>query len=237
MSFKNCTVLVLLGMLFAGEDATLDKIITTQYQKYNKIKDIAMTMIAPEIGEIKVMRKGVKSRTEMEMPIKGDKKIPAIIVFDSLEYWMISPVIGKRKISSSEAKIYGEEERWWEEAKQPNIVGDENLNGRDCFVIEYKDENGNKTYRLWVEKKEYLLLKSETTEKKNKFTNIYSDFREVYDDLKMPFKIETYKNGKLVSTITFKEIKVNQNLSDDLFNIDKIEVRQLTPQELMELME
>jgi len=235
MNFKNCTVLVLLGLLFAGEDATLNKIITTQSQKYDKIKDMTMVMVAPEVGEIKIMRKGVKSRTEMEMPIGEGKKIPSIIVFDSLEYWMISPLIGKRKISSSEANTY-EEERWWEKVKEPKILGSENLNGRDCFVVEYKNDSGKETTKLWVDKKEYLLLKSETTQKKNKITNIYSDFREVYDDLKMPFKIEIYENGKLVNTINFKEIKVNQKLSDDLFNIDKIEVRHLTPQELMELM-
>ncbi len=49
----------------------------------------------------------------------------------------------------------------------------------------------------------------------------YSDFREVGNGWKMPYKTEIYLNNKIISIVTTKSIEINKGLLNKLFDVKK----------------
>ncbi len=230
-------LVVVVGVIMAQEADVIERVRARYANQQKMIKDIIVVQESDEIGEITVMRKGVKSRTELNMPVGDGKSVNTIIVYDSLEYWMISPIIGKRKISSAEARTYKYEE-WQEKLSSSKVVGEDEFNGKKCFLIEIRSPEKDEVLgKIWLSKEDLIALKMELVQDKKKITTIYSDYRKVYKDIMMPFKIEIFENGVSIQKIIFKDIKVNQGLSDDLFNVDKIEVKFASPEDIMEMFE
>ncbi len=226
---------IVVGFLMAAEPDVIQQIRTKYVNQGKTIKDITIVQEDPDLGEVKTMRKGVKSRIELNMPAGEGETVKTIIVFDSLEYWMISPIIGRRKISAAEAKTYQQEE-WQENLVKARVVGEGEFAGKSCYILEINiSEKDGIIEKVWVDKKDLNTLKIEVTQDKKTIATVYSDFRKVFENITMPFKIETFEDGKLVHTMIFKEIKVNQGLSDDLFNVDKIEVKFASPEEIMKM--
>lgn len=220
-----------------------------KYAKFEKeIKDMTIVqetkMTTPQ-GEMtsgtKILKKGKKFRMEttmqMQMPgVHGGMK--TITIFDGKDTWMISPMMGKRKLSAEEEKKYQTEKNWWEViSEKAKIVGTEKVGNRDSYVVEFKEGKEFPFTKIWIDKKNLFLAKAESKGPKGKtMLWVFSDFRKIKRDYEMPYKTEMYVGGKLMSTNLVKSIEINKGLSDDLFNPEKVKVKGFSMQEMMKKM-
>jgi len=236
----------------ATDLATLVKEAEERYAKFEKeVQD--MTMVHETVttepkmtSEMKTFKKGKKFRLELktQMPEVADMpegmgmaEMEFIVIYDGKDTWMISPFTGKEKLSDGE-KQYQTEENWWDWLEGAGkVVGSEQVDGRDCYVVEVEEKEEFPFTRLWLDKKNLTMVKGEskeTTGEKMVFVN--SDFRRIKGDWEIPCKTEVYMNGRLISTSVVKSLEINKGLSDDLFDPDKVEVKTPDMQEMMRRM-
>ncbi|MEA1939887.1 MAG: hypothetical protein U9N03_04390, partial [Candidatus Caldatribacteriota bacterium] len=91
--------------------------------------------------------------------------------------------------------------------------------------------------RIWVDKDKLFLVQAEgDSSDGNKVRTTFSDFRKVKGSWELPYAIEVFINGEQTMTVLTKSLKINQGLSDDLFDIDKVEVSGPNMQEMMQNM-
>ncbi len=240
-------LLVLISLVLAvsqGFTQDLSSILKEAEAKYAKfeeeIKDMTIVqeikMVTSEgemISETQMLRKGEKFRMEttMEMPETSDMPegmggMEIIIIYDGEDIWMISPFLGKKKLSGDEEKQYQRERNWWELiSEKAKLLGTEKIGKRECYVVEIEEEEYLFT-KLWLDKRNLVLIKSESkgTEGETMLL-LHSDFRKIKGDWEMPYKTEMYVDDKLTSTLLVKSFKVNKGLSDDLFDPDKVKVK------------
>ena len=161
--------------------------------------------------QMTVMRKGEKTRTEMN--VQG---MTMITIFDGTDAWMITPM-GAQKMPQVKQQMpdVGPRRAWPEDAR---LTGTETVSGRDCYVIEFKDPKGGATTRLWADRKSPTAVKSESKHGADTVVALFSDFRKVQGDYEMGFKCDITMNDKPTGTVTIKAVKINTGLADDLFD-------------------
>ena len=213
-----------------------------KYAKFEEeIKDMTivqdMKMVTSEgemTSEMKMLKKGNKFRMEttMEMPETSDMPeemggIETIIIYDGKDTWMISPFMGKKKLSGEDEKQYQRERNWWELiSEKAEIVGTEKVGKRECYVVEIEEEEEFPFTKLWLDKKNLVLIKGESKgTKEETILLIHSDFKKIKGDWEMPYKSEIYVDGELTTTFLVKSLEINTGLSDDLFDPDKVKVK------------
>jgi len=206
-----------------------------KYAKFeNEVKDMTIVqetkVITPEgemVSEIKMLKKGEKFRMETRMQAPETPEMPegmagmeTVIIYDGKDTWMISPFLGKKKLSGEEEKQYRRERDWWKlVSEKAKIVGTEKVGERECYVVEMEEEKEFPFTRLWLDKKNLDLTKGESKgPKRETIVWINSDFTKIKGDWEMPYKTEIYADGKLMSTSLVKTLEINTGLSDDLFS-------------------
>jgi outer membrane lipoprotein-sorting protein len=224
-----------------------------KYAKFEKeIKDMTVvqqvkitTPKAETTSDMKMLRKGEKFRMEIKMQMpqtpempKGMGEMETVIIYNGEDMWMISSFLGKKKLSDKEAEQYKTEKNWWNLiSEKAKIVGTEEVDKRECYVVETSEEKEFPFTRIWLDKETLNLIKGEHEEPKAEtMLWVNSDFKKIKDDWEMPYKTEMYSGEKLMTTSTVKSIEVNQGLSDDLFDPDKVEVKKVDMQEMMKKM-
>jgi outer membrane lipoprotein-sorting protein len=245
----KCLLIVLClfvtGNVFA---ITWDELKTQIEAKYggfsDEIKDMEMVMEVESKGmekmqgpgpsEVKMFRKGDKYRIESKMKMPEGSGMPEmmnVMIFDGDALWSVNQFAGKTKISD-DASTKGDQMSWWEDMPtNGKIIGSEKIAGRDCYVVEAWDidtssvSTGEKDkIKGWVEKGTLLLIQSEFKGTKDEtFRAVNSNFQKV-KNWELPYTTEIYSGGELVTKTTIKSLKINQGLSDDLFNADKVKV-------------
>ena len=91
--------------------------------------------------------------------------------------------------------------------------------------------------RVWVDKNNLFLVQTESkTDSVETMRMIFSDFRRIKDNWELAYKTEGFLNEELMMTILLKSFETNQGLSDDLFDVDKVEVSGPNVQEMMQNM-
>jgi|GEM_PF-3205237 len=205
-----------------------------------EIKDI----VASEVIELtsvtmegKFMQKGEKIRFESNM---GKLKIVkfsfnigidlfnTIMIYDGKNAWIVSPILGKKEISSEKSKDYQSRTDWIKSVFNPTakITGIESVDGYPCYVLLPKPD----TYpddKLYFDRENFNLRKISVTSSKNDIVILLSDFRKFYKDIEIAYHFEIYNDEKLVATVSVTDLKVNQGLSDSLFDINNIEVEEV----------
>lgn len=217
---------------------------------YKEVKDITMVqemkIVMPEgemTSEMKMMRKGEKYRvvTKMSMPNmpKGMGEMETIIISDGKETWTISSFAGKQKLPEGDEVKHQGNLGWWDSfSKEAKITGSETIKGRDCYVVKFKEEAESYTTRVWIDKNELFLVKSESKgDKGGTMTIVYSDFRKIKGNWEIPYETEIFSDDKLVTTIKVRSLEMNKGLGDDLFDPDKVEVKKMDMQEMMKMMQ
>ncbi len=239
------------SQVFASDWTNLIGKAEAKYANFNKeVKDMTMVqemkIVTPEgemTSEMKMMRKGEKYRvvTKMSMPNmpKGMGEMETIIISDGKDTWMISSFAGKQKLPEGDEVKHQGNLGWWDSfSKEAEITGSETIKGRDCYVVKFKEEAESYITRVWIDKNELFLVKSESKgDKGGTMTMLYSDFRKIKGNWEMPYETEIFSDDKLVSTMTMKSIEINKGLSDDLFDPDKVEVKGMDMQEMMKMMQ
>jgi len=244
-----------LSVVLAVDLASIIEEAKARYAKFDKdVKDMTIVQetktVSPEgkgiTLETKIFRKGEKFRFEIPMPMPETAQMPkgmgpmvSIILYDGKNIYMFAPFMGKKTLSGEEEKQYQKEKNWWDWlSERAKVVGTEKINGRECYVIEVRDEKEVLLTKMWLDKKTLSFIKSETAvEKGKKVLSISSDFRKIKGDWEMPYKFETFEDSKLLTSSIIKSVAINKGLSDDLFNPDKVEVKGFDMQEMMKMMQ
>ncbi len=224
------------------------------YKNFNQdFKDIAIVFDAkiytPEgemTSEMKLFTKGEKSRSETLIQFPEAEGMPegmgsmlVVVIFDGQDTWMISPFVGKRKLTDVQAEEqmqYQTGMNWWKFiSDKTKYVGIEKIGGRECYRMELEIERESPYKRIWVDKDRLFLVQAEgDSSDGNKVRTTFSDFRKTKDSWELPYKIEVFINEVQTMTVLTKSLEINKGLSDDLFDVNKVEVSGSNMQEMMQ---
>ncbi len=226
---------------FTQDLSSILKELEAKYAKFEEeIKDMTtvqeMNVVTPEgemVSEMQMLRKGEKFRMDTtiemsqapDMP-EGMGEMKTIIIYDGKDTWMISPFMGKKKLSGEEEKQYQRERNWWELiSEKAEIVGTEKVGKRECYAVKIEEEEFPFT-KLWLDKKNLVLIKGESKGTEGEtILLVHSNFRKIKGDWEMPYKSEIYVDGEPTTTFVVKSLEINKGLSDDLFDPDKVKVK------------
>ncbi len=181
----------------------------------------------------KMMKKGKKMRVESTIPVEGMGQMKTTMIFDGENSWMIAPMQGKVRLPgvSKEMGSYGD---WWDSlTESATLAEDEKVSGRDAYVILTSPSPEMPFPKLWVDKKQLLLLQAEGMDSGKTMRWTYLEFKNV-EGWDIPQKTEFFENGMSTGTVTVTDVKVNTGLSDDLFDIDKVEAPAFDMQAMMQ---
>ena len=228
----------------------------SNYKNFNQdFKDMAMVFDAkiytPQgemTSEMKLFTKGEKSRSEIVMQFPESAGMPegmgsmqTIIIFDGQDTWMISSFAGKQKLTSEEAEEqmqYQKGMNWWQSiSNKAKYIGIEKINNRECYVLEIEAGENSHYSKMWVDKKSLFLIKTESKNDSGETMRmIFSDFRKIKGNWELAYKTEGFLDEEPMMTILLKSFETNQGLSDDLFDINKVELSGPNMQEMMQNM-
>jgi outer membrane lipoprotein-sorting protein len=226
------------------------------YKNFNQdFKDITMVFDAkiytPEgemLTEMELFTKGEKSRSEIVMQFpeaagmpEGMGSMQTIIIFDGQDTWMISSFAGKKKLTTEQAEEqmqYQTGMNWWRSiSDKAKYIGIERINNRECYVLEIEAGGDSLYSKIWVDKNNLFLVQTEgKNDSGETMRMIFSDFRKIKDNWELPYKTEGFMDEVQMMTILLKSFEINQGLSDDLFDVDKVEVSGPNIQEMMQNM-
>ncbi|MEW6379403.1 MAG: hypothetical protein AB1611_07325 [bacterium] len=166
---------------------------------------------------IKSFKQGEKFRMEAEITSKLNQGKKAITIYDGTDYWTISSGVKTRLSEDMKKKIQTTAERkWWDLLPDgAEIKGIEKIDESECYLIapgkvSPPKVEKNSINRLWIDKEKLMLRKVESIGLKGEiYIMVISDFRTIKDNIEIPFKVMTYKDNKLVSTVTTKSCEIN----------------------------
>jgi len=85
------------------------------------------------------------------------------------------------------------------------------------------EKTGKKTNSLmWLDKESGLMYQMTVSNAagKEQMKMVMSDYRNVFENIKMPYITEIYTKDKLTMKTTVKSIKVNQGIADSMFDVE-----------------
>ena len=226
----------------------------SNFKNFNQdFKDMAIVFDAkiytPEgemTSEMKLFTKGEKSRSETLMQFPESAGMPegmdsmlVVVISDGQDTWMISPFVGKKKLTTEQAEEqmqYQTGMNWWKFiSDKTKYIGIERIGNRECYLLELEIERESPYKRLWVDKDRLFLIQAEgDSSDGNKVRTTFSDFRKAKGSWELPYKIEVFINEVQTMTVLTKSLKINQGLPDDLFDVNKVELSGPNMQEMMQ---
>jgi len=254
LSVVSVILFLAIGQGFSQSVSDILRKAESNYKNFNQdFKDTAMVFDAkiytPEgemTSEMKLFTKGEKSRSETLIQFPEAEGMPegmgsmlVVVIFDGQDTWMISPFVGKMKLTDVQAEEqmqYQTGMNWWKFiSDKTKYVGIEKIGGRECYLLELEIERESPYKRIWVDKDRLFLVQAEGDNiDGEKVRTIFSDFRKVKGSWELPYKIEVFINEVQTMTVLTKSLEINKGLSDDLFDADKVEVSGPNMQEMMQ---
>jgi len=230
--------LVFAGQGFAAEWPQVLEQVKAKYAKYtDDIKDLNMTQemttVSPEgnmVAQMTMLQKGKKFRSDSTMNMPGAPAemgpMKTTIIFDGKDTWMISSMMGKKKLPQKEGQEYQKDKNWWDFiSEKAKITGTEKVGGRECYVVEMEPQKDSAFTKLWLDMKNFVPMKMESkANKKDVMVMEFSELKKIKGGWEMPYKTTMFMNGKLVSTIVVKSLDVNKGVADDQFDAAKVPV-------------
>jgi outer membrane lipoprotein-sorting protein len=189
------------------------------------------TMTAPGGGESKISsvhyQKGGLWRDEGEMNTRGVKDMPpgagklsTVTVFDGEDIWVltmgIKTKLGKDQLpmSQSTSPAY-----WREPVAGSVLLRSEEVNGRDCWVVQAPENPVMKSRpKSWIDKKHFVFVRTETEVSNQIVRTDFSDFRVVKGDFLVPYHYDVYSGGEKTMTGKITDLTINKGLADGLFD-------------------
>jgi len=243
LKFSMLFSMILIFSGFAGSidvAELINKAKARESENENKIGDFIKVetlqkTIEPKQADATYYKKGIKTRVDTSLVNKG-KRISSILIYDGKDNWTIT---GKMKIKSPQ--VAGDKSKGGLENKK--LVDYINKNckiermvriaGRDCYVVSAKiveNSSVNGKVLMWVDKDNFNTYEQLIYDKHGKEMQrtVFSDFRKVCEGVSAPFKTEVYEKGKFLSRSVVKSYKINQQLSDDLFDASKFKAPELS---------
>ncbi len=168
------------------------------------------------------------NKTRMNIAVMGMVITQA---YDGVTAWMINPQSGVTeempeeqakyfKRSSMGAGVYLDPEKY---GITYTAKGKEEVNGKECFVLEQKHADGY-VATLYIDSKTYLVYK---TKGKNlnqmgvevEQESVFTDYKKV-NGLMGAHAMSMYQDGKEFMILTVEEIKYNTGLEDSFFKME-----------------
>lgn len=242
------------GLGFSQSVSDILRKAESNYKNFNQdFKDIAIVfdakMYTPEgemTSEAKLFTKGEKFRSEILMQFPESAGMPegmgsmlVVVIFDGQDTWMISPFMGKKKLTAVQAEeqtYYQAGMNWWKSiSSKAKYIGIERINNRECYVLEIEAEGASLYGKVWVDKNNLFLVQTDgINDSGQTMRMILSDFRKAKGSWELPYKIEMFLDEVQTMTVLTKSLEINKGLSDDLFDADKVEVSGPNIQEMMQ---
>ena len=209
----------------AGIEAIAAKI-QAKYATYqDKMRNMVITkeMVMSQRGmdmkmQTKTMIKGEKSRIEQTMDMPQMGAMTTIIINDGQNIWSINPMMGKMMLPKNQAdqqpRDYG---TWWNYLEGAQLLGEEQLNRRDCYVIQPSPDSKLSFEKIWLDKSTLGMVQAI----KGQLRISNSDFRNV-GGIDLPHTIEIYNGDQLMGTGHVLSYEFGVNLPDELFNPDLV---------------
>jgi len=250
LSVVSVILFLIVGQGFSQSVSDILREAESNYKNFNQdFKDMTMVFDAkiytPQgemTSEMKLFTKGEKSRSEivMQMP-EGMGSMQTIIIFDGQDTWMISSFAGKKKLTTEQAEEqmqYQTGMNWWRSiSDKAKYIGIERINNRECYVLEIEAGGDSLYSKIWVDKNNLFLVQTEgKNDSGETMRMIFSDFRKIKDNWELPYKTEGFLGEVQMMSILLKSFEINQGLSDDLFDVNKVEVSGPNMQEMMQNM-
>jgi outer membrane lipoprotein-sorting protein len=200
-----------------------------------QIHDLAVTrqntMLTPR-GEqqltVVTVTMGDKMRTTTTIPVppkpgvpEGVKSMTNITLFDGTDHWAINSG-GKQKLPASDNRA-SDGDRTLDFLDGATLAGDETVDGHDCWVIVPNAAlKKTKFSKVWLAKHDLILIRGEGEEQGHAMRMQNSDFRKVIGEYQLAYRTELLRDNVSAGTMVIQEVKVNQGLTDDEFNAEKI---------------
>jgi outer membrane lipoprotein-sorting protein len=230
MRILSCLMISLVfstSALFAYDIPTL---IADAKARYGKAYDEIVDMTVKQTGTVKndtefttmtmsMYRKGDKWRNEATIG-EGEETFSTTTIYDGTDYW--SEMLGmKTKLPKEETEAKRMVEDYWMDIPDSaKMLGEESLNGRDCWIVEWNEEN--EPLKTWIAKDDFMHVQSVSESGGNITKILNSDFRKVHGDFMVPFKTDVYSGDELVVTSLITEFTCNAGLADSLFDPEKL---------------
>ncbi len=197
-------------------------------EKLMAVKDLTMNMTANAMGqviEMKIIQKApgktyqafvMGGVTQQETILNGDKgKVSA--------GGQSQPMPAEQVASSKEQAVLFKELQFKELGYEVKLVGTENLDGKNVFVVETTSPLGKKE-TLFFDTTTYLKVKESSnvpgpTGQLQTVSTDLTDYQEV-DGILFPFGRKLVGAAPIPLDLKITEIKVNSGVSDDLFTVE-----------------
>ena len=238
------TLLLLASATFAYDINDLISDARAHYQKYEtEFQDLTVhfegTFNMEDAKDSKITSvhymKGIKWRNEGQMnmaamprpddaPAMPGGNLDFVMLFDGTDYWSLTMGMKMKLPKDQMPTNMGSNPAYWQEPLEGStIVGEESVDGRDCWVVlspQGEDDAGQT--KTWIDKKHFIFVRSEVQAKDDVITTQFSDFRAVDGDFVVPYKYEVSSNHSISMTGGITELTTNSGLSDDLFDPEKL---------------
>lgn len=176
----------------------------------------------------RVFRRGDRFRIETVSPtaeLPPDAESLAAIhrtqIYDGHDLWSLGePGKAPEKQTLGAAPELAMWQDWWKYLDGgASLEALEDVDGIDCLVIAVTPSALFPRSRLWVDKREFRLLKAQGLNEDGKeITWLYSDYR-AQGDWKFPFKIEIKISGEPFAFYRVRAMRLNKNLTDETFRL------------------
>jgi hypothetical protein len=112
---------------------------------------------------------------------------------------------------------------WSEPPAGSKISGEETVDARECWIVESPATSVVPSApRTWIDKAEFVNVRSETVLSGKTIRTDFSDFRDVKGALEIPYHADVYSNDQKTMTAEITKLETNTGLSADLFDPAKL---------------
>jgi len=226
-------------MAINAQNLKLDQILSKHFEvsgqdKLSQLKTLKMVIKMSAMGMEMPMtlyrKRPGKMRMEMEM--QGMKMIQT---FNGVEGYMVAPWTGStepQKSSDDQIAQFKEQAdmdskfyNYKEKGDQLELVGTEDVNGKKAYKLKLVEKAATEsaagqTSFHFIDCENFNLVKIiATTNMQGVDTeteNYFTDYKQV-DGVSLFYRMEMKAGGNLVSKMNIEEYKINEELSDDLF--------------------
>lgn len=166
--------------------------------------------------------RGSKWRAEAELKQTGkDEGFPITVMFDGQKTW--ATMLGmKLEVPRRDVDDRVRGYLYWEEpAKGSVIAGSETISGRDCWLVTtpLRESDGTAvTMKSWYDKKDFVLVQSESTLDGKPVRMEFSDFKDVREGYALPHSMRAVQEGAQIVSARVLSATGGAEVSDSLFD-------------------
>ncbi len=173
------------------------------------------------------------NRVRIETTFQGQKFVQA---YDGETAWWIMPFMGDptpKPMPEAQAKRFIENSQdflspfidYKEKGYTVELVGEEEIEGTPVYHIRLK-KRSERVIEYFLDKETAVLLRTRAEIQRENQTiqseTVFGDYQQV-EGIAIPFSIQSYVNGQLMSQMTVQQVEINPEIDPALFHMPKTE--------------